>query len=189
MAWHAPGFASVLRWQLPVVAGETERVTPLSLIPGGSILGDVELDDVRATDDSVSTAGSSPRAVTVELVVAGAQSTHRDSRRRLDYLRQRSSVGTDGRFQFTGLSPGTYRITATAEGMGLAGRPAVQVLEGRETVLLEPLRLRPLTTQTVRVRPPRTPAGRPWIISVRLPMGSPGVAPCRTDETGACRLY
>ena len=189
MGWHAPGFASVLRWQVPVVAGETVPVDALSLVPGGAILGIVEAN-VDARDAAAGTARipqlRSPSRSICE--VAGDEAMQYDARRHLGYLRQSRPVGPDGSFQFTGLPPGMYRITARAEGMAQAQRPLVEVQEGRESRLVEPLRLQPLVVQEVRVVPPRTPAESPWTVSLHLPGGQLDVAPCRTDPTGSCNL-
>jgi hypothetical protein len=182
LRWHAKGFASVLRWEVPVVAGGETAVEALSLIPGGAILGFVE-----AEGDQSSAAETSP-AISVELTMAGGEAMRHDARRRLGYLRQSGPVGPDGSFQFTGLAPGVYRIKATAEGLAQTETAQVEVFEGRESRLIEPVRLEPLAVQTVHVVPPQTPEGKGWTVSLAQPGTGPQIAPCRTDSSGTCNL-
>jgi len=178
LRWSAPGFASILRWDVAVGVGDAGDAGELELIPGGAILGFAEaVMPLNAVERL---------AVQVDLEVAGAEPARAGNRRRLGYLRQSLPVGPGGSFQFTGLRPGTYRITARAEGLASAFRSQVTVLEGRETEIPETLRLMPLIAQEVLVSPPRAPAGRPWSVSLRAPDLRSFEAACRTADHGGC---
>lgn len=254
LRWHAPGFASVLRFDVAVAAGEARELDALSLVPGAAVLGFVELPlpapaggsrsgqqasvesapelteppaephcgglagepsgqaagdpgeesaeppagepSERPAAEPAGEPGAQPapqpqRAaprVTVRLVPAGGSSPRHDTRRRLGYLEQEAEIGPEGLFQFTGLRAGSYRVVASAQGLVPAESPLVRVLEGRESRLSEPLRLRPPAVQEVWVSPARTPAGERW----RVLLARPGVpeppAVCLTGPTGACRF-
>lgn len=181
LRWHAPGFATVLQWEVVVAARETVRVPDLELIPGGAILGFVEIarDAPPAADGE-----HHPR---VALSVAAPEQGQHDTLRRLAYLEQEVEVGPDGSFQFRGLPAGSYRITARSEGLAADRQPVVEVLEARESRLPFAIRLEPQVTQDVHVLPPTTPDGRPWRVHL-YPAGAAGSGFCVTGPSGNCRM-
>lgn len=71
-----------------------------------------------------------------------------------------------GFFHFTGISPGTYVLTASLEGFAPAKFFPLRVLENRESQLQDILVLHPPMTVEVRVVPETDLQQRPWNVKV-----------------------
>lgn len=151
LRFHLPGHASEPRWDVAVPTGAELVLGELAPRPGASLAGFVALD------------GADPRQVPVEVELLPL--THRDAvapdvRARLETWTDRADAR--GFYQFQDLAPGAYRLEARAAGFAPKGEQPVQVLEGRETRLPQPLLLEAPARLEVAVRPPVDPSGAPW---------------------------
>lgn len=153
---RSPGFAPVYRWGL-----ETDGRNPLDLgrvvlRAGASLSGWIVVED----------RSSSPAEVAVELrpEVLGWQGNPAE-RKRSELREHRATVGQNGFFQLTGLSPGEYVLTAQRKGLSPA-RVAVTIPERAEAALAAPVRLEPLAPLQVWVTPATGLDGTPWNVEI-----------------------
>lgn len=167
---HAPGFASVFRWDVPIKATTQTSLGVLTLEPGASLVGFVDL------------AAPLPDGAEVEVELAPAQPSgalHRT--RRLEALVRRTEPGPQGLFQFTDLRAGTYRLEARAEGLAPAVVDRLEVMPSRESRLSQPLVLTPFASLEVRLQPSLPPEGEHW----HLVLDQPGESLERLEGTAA----
>jgi hypothetical protein len=90
-----------------------------------------------------------------------------------------------GFFQFPHLAPGQYTLTARREGWSRARRADLEVREGEETALAQPLILEPLAEVDVLIQPPLDPYGKPWQVSLRemVPLSTMSTPIVETDAS------
>lgn len=177
---HAPGFASVLAWDVAVSRGESRSLPPLSLVPGAAVVGRVELLGGDANQ--------SPTEVEVELRPAGGDWRDRYGPERLEDLFRTVEADERGFFQFVDVTPGVYRVEARAEGRVPAVVPAIEVVAGMEADLGPPLVVALPSALIVFLDPPVQPGGETWEVRL-VPVGGSEVGPtARTDGTGAAVL-
>ena len=102
------------------------------------------------------------------VLIPDFESTHADAatRERLRKRRLRTAVDERGFFQITGVAPGTYRLTASAEGASPAHLHPIRVQPDTEVRLDEPLVLGPGAELDVYVVPEATPEGGPWRVEL-----------------------
>jgi len=149
---RAQTFVPVYRWGETVVAGETLDLGEIPLRPGASVVGWVESPE-----------GEPLPGARVTLAVAPAGSLPDPAvRDRLGSLEL--SVRTDGRgfFQLSGVSPGVYVLSAEVPDFAPARLFPLEVREGLEARLKEPLVLAPPAELTLVLDPPADAYGRPW---------------------------
>jgi hypothetical protein len=147
------GMIPIYRWGVVVEAGKDRNLGSLKLQHGSSVTGWVALKS-----------GEPPgRTVQVELAHEGAGLPGtREEYERLRSLSLKTEANERGFFQFPGVPPGTYRVTASGEGFAPARRGSIVVREGLQSEILEPLELgKPLQLE-VRLDPPLDPFGKPW---------------------------
>jgi len=148
LRFYAPGFASVFRRGVAAIAGEAVDLGRLTLIPGGSVIGWVDLPPGGVLE---------PGAVEVALAPESLDPWDPEVR-----LQERiARLKGDGRFQYRELEPGIYRTTVRARGWATAGQGSIEVLAGRETELSRPLAIEPPATLEVCLRPGDPPGFRP----------------------------
>ncbi|HEX2253657.1 MAG TPA: carboxypeptidase-like regulatory domain-containing protein [Thermoanaerobaculia bacterium] len=176
LRFHAPGWASIFRWDVTVAAGVTTTIDRLVLSPGASLIGFVEIE--------------SPRVVPVEVQLVAASEIGNSGPRqdRLDGLKQTSTTDEHGLFQFRDLRPGSYALLASGEGLAPVVHGPFEVLSGREAVLAQPLRMGPPLLLEVRVRPPQPPEGAAWIVTADPARSQAPDREVATDPTGTARL-
>jgi hypothetical protein len=90
-----------------------------------------------------------------------------------------------GFFQFARLEPGQYTLTARQKGWSRARRADIEVKDGEEHALTEPLIIEPLAEVDVLIQPPLDPYGKPWQVSLRemVPMSSMSTPIVETDAS------
>ena len=107
-------------------------------------------------------------------------------RHRLEVRRAKSDP--KGRFEFLGVSPGSYQLLAIRKGfysqpLVIRVEPQVEAFEIPESVLLTPP-----SELEIRVEPPLDPLERPWRFRLLEPDGAPErmaeIAAGRSDEVG-----
>lgn len=147
-------YAPVYRWQATVPAGRNFDLGKLALRQGASVAGWVATDDGSPID---------PRRCRVRLRPLEAAG-RLDSRvaSQLEGSTLEGTVGADGFFQLFGVRPGVYEIEAALPPFAPARRSPVEVIEGAESALREPLRFQAKSELALLIDPPRDWLGRPW---------------------------
>jgi hypothetical protein len=137
LRFSSPGMAPEFRYG---ISAESKRADlALRFVAGASLYGRVDAD--------ISVEGA-------EVLLRGnglQQATHADRK---------------GFFQFKGLTPGDYSVSAQKKTL-IAPRRSVKVLAGAVAELREPLRLDTPKRLTILVMPPLDPDGKAWRIRLR----------------------
>ncbi len=147
-------YAPIYRWQAQVPAGRDLDLGPLALRRGASVTGWVTNDDGLPID---------PRHCRVYL--RPLEAAGRLDPRVVDQLKEsviEGDVGADGFFQLFGVRPGVYEIQAELPPYAPARRSPLEVVEGAESALREPLRLTRKSELALKIEPPQDWLGRPW---------------------------
>ena len=152
---HAPRYIS-----LTLEPGETRDFGVVRFEPGGSVAG--RITPAERHEETV---------VELKRESEGPSSipTTKQPFRRV-VLRKSS----DGFFQFTGVSPGNYHLTASRPGWSSADVKALRLDRDTEIFLEAPVMLKRRSVIDVFISPPLSLDGEPWI--VRLDQGT-GLAP------------
>ena len=129
---HAPGVASEFRWGVPVGRREVVSLGEIRFVAGASLVGFLTAEEALHL----------PSSTWVELLPLTAAPASSSAEIRLQRLAQTILPDVRGLFQFQDLRAGTYRLVAGAEGFVETSLSPIQVLEGRESMLREPLSLR-----------------------------------------------
>lgn len=153
---EAEGFVPVYHWNIRITPGETKKLSATRLTRGASLAGwaDVPAGPIEGIEVELV-----PTAAATELPASDQFST------------RTSVMPANGRgfFQFSGIAPGSYRVTARKRGWSPARETDVRVDAGREHVLRQPLRLTPLASLAIVIQPPLGPDARPWKIALSRP--------------------
>ena len=139
LQFSTPGSAPDFRWNV-TVPGNLEA--PLQFVRGASLSGRLE----AARGMKISLDG-------LEILLAGAQ------------RRYTARSNARGFFQFKGLPPGQYSLSARREGLAARGR-SVTILGGVAAELDAPLLLDRPKNLTVLIAPPLDPELKPWRVSL-----------------------
>ncbi|MEP7011731.1 MAG: carboxypeptidase-like regulatory domain-containing protein [Acidobacteriota bacterium] len=105
-----------------------------------------------------------------------------------------AATRADGFFQFVGVPPGSWELEAEQTPLAPARKSDLRVEPESETVVPEPLILRPKEALALRVEPPLDWSGRRWKVSVRRRVeGTERLEPESTfegaaDEEGVVRI-
>ncbi len=179
-------YAPVYRWQAQVPAGRDLDLGSLSLRRGASVAGWVANDDGLPID---------PRRCRVYL--RPLEAAGRLDSRVVDQIGGSAiegQVGADGFFQLFGVRPGVYEIQAELPPYAPARRSPLEVVEGAESTLREPLRLTRKSELALEIDPPQDWLGRSWRVRA-TPWIQKGVRGDRenaweggTDAEGIARL-
>ncbi|HRC86751.1 MAG TPA: carboxypeptidase-like regulatory domain-containing protein, partial [Thermoanaerobaculia bacterium] len=176
----SPGFVPVYRWgvALPARPGRPVDLGEVSLQQGASVSGRIE----------VSGTGAPLAGCGVRLGIPSARaSDDLETRRRLELLTASASSNAFGFFQLSGLAPGQYELQATCPGRAVATLAPVEVVQGLETRLKEPLVSGLPVSLSLAVVPPLDPYGRPWRLRLWAERSVPGAASSQTgtvDDNG-----
>lgn len=152
LAFRAPGFVTVYRWNERLAPASTENLGIVALRPGASLSGSVSFAERLAKPPKVT--------VTVWQQAGSPQTFDRRDRDRLRRLL--STPNARGFFDFT-LAPGSYTIQASA-GELISEAREVRVVDGREAMLRDPLVLEKPRTFSLQLTPPTDPTRKPWSI-------------------------
>lgn len=144
------GFVSLYFWDLALRPGESLDVGALALTPGASVV--LWVEDAEGRPPSVPVTATLKPAE----VIAGS---HRGTG--VDRLALRGKADKRGFLHLEGVPAGAYRLQVQAEGFAPLTR-RLQVVEGREVRLPEPLVLAPPSRLELTLVPPQDPYGRPW---------------------------
>lgn len=156
LALHPRGFVPHYLWKVTVAAGETKSLDSLVFRRGASVVGWVTLPD-----------GSTAKACTVRLERAEAPGPPSDPL--LEFLRRtalQASCRERGFFQLTGVAPGSYAVIAESGGARALLSP-LEVWEGAESRLENPLVLRQPVDFVVELAPATDWMGRPWQVKAQ----------------------
>lgn len=172
---RVPPFMPVHDWGVTVAAGGELRLPRQDLRRGASLVGQVVASE-GAVDPSLAKVRAKPVRGSAERSPAPGHET---------------SLNAQGWFLFQGLPPGTYSVLAEQPGFAPARIAPVQVVEDRETALVESLVLYPPVRLHVHLEPARDAAGAPWKLVVQDEDAVTGVlqevAEGRVDEEGRWR--
>lgn len=149
-------YAPVYRWQAKVPAGRSLDLGPLPLRLGASVAGWVATDDGSPIDPGRCRVRLRP------LEAAGRLDPRVVDQ--IDGSTIETRIGADGFFQLFGVRPGIYEIEAEMPPYAPARRSTVEVVEGAESALREPLRFLPKSDLALEIDPPQDWLGRPWRI-------------------------
>lgn len=139
---RATGFVTAYTWGTTVAAGKTTDLGDVRLQPGASVVGRVDVAKLSAAEVQRTTVTALAASERVPTPVS-------------------APVNARGIFHLDGVAPGTYALKAGAPGyLGIA--IPVDVIEGRESSLLEPLRLERPAALQFALTPPQTSAGKRW---------------------------
>jgi hypothetical protein len=150
------GLVPLYRWGVSLEAGKILDLGVLAFRPGASVVGQVVNEAGLAVVDT-------PVELSPELLGALAEPS---TGQRLQALSLTARTNERGFFQFEGVAPGTYAVTASGTGMALTRVSPVLVREGLEAQILDPLVLARPVTVRVDLSPPVDPYGNVW--KVRL---------------------
>ena len=153
---RAEAFAPIYRWGIRIEAGRTSDLGGLTLKPGASVVGRV-FTEAGEPASGIRVEIAPERLGTIAESVTG---------QRLDALVIEERTNPRGFFQFQGVAPGIYAVTASSPGMAPAQISSLLVREGLEADILEPLVLARPVTLRIDLSPALDPYGKPW--KVRL---------------------
>lgn len=139
------GFLPVYRWDLKPGLDAPVDAGAIQFARGAAIVGWATIPSRTKTETTVELA--SQGGVAVSLTRANAR----------------------GFFQFAGIEPGRYDVTARAHGWSPATARDVKVGSGEEHLLREPLALEPLASLSVTIVPAVAPDRGPWHITLSRP--------------------
>jgi hypothetical protein len=158
VSFRARGFVPVYRWGLAVRPGDTPGFGVLELKKGASLAGWVEVEEGRI-DLERCIARLSP------LAAPGRTTPTAEERSKEVFLERK--VGSDGFFQIDGIAPGSYQLEVRQPGHAPARAFPLDVWEGSETLLKQPLVLKRPLEIGFTIEPPLDWLGRPWQLTVR----------------------
>lgn len=171
------GFAPHYAWEVNVAAGKAFDLGLLKLVEGASVAGTVVTSGSRR-------ATSGP---TDEVLIVIEPETHLQlddsGHERLALRTERATADGQGRFQVTGLGPGTYQLTASASRFSTTGLTPIVLERGEELFLERPIELAPLVTLEAYVDPPQDVEGRPWRIRLLGELHAAAGATLRNEVT------
>jgi len=151
----AEGCSPVYRFD--VVVREVLDLGRFHCTPGGSVAGRVR---------DASSGLVLPRCTVILRPLAPVPARVSETEReREQFPTARTVTDTNGFFQFRGLAPGRYLLTAES-GRHATGNREIDVQAGTE-VYVDDLWVSPFRPLAVSVTPPRTPDGGRWIVALR----------------------
>lgn len=157
LALRASGFVSHYRWGVEVLPDRVLDLGSLELQRGASLTGWVDLED--ETSDEAPT-------VEARLELAATVSALQTEADRLKKVGHQTRVSANGFFHFEAIPPGFYDLTVRADHGAAGVINSLQVVDGRETRLREPVVLEYPIDLEVRVEPPLDWLGQLWHVSV-----------------------
>ena len=149
LAFRIAGYASIFRWNETLSPPRADLGT-LAFQRGSTFSGRVEMPKDTRVEITLTPFAAAIENEPLRIRKGAAQMvTHPNAR---------------GFFAFN-VAPGRYVVRASA-GELVSDEEEINVIEGREAVLRDTLRLAPKATLTVSVRPPIDPWNKPWRVSI-----------------------
>jgi hypothetical protein len=157
VALRSPGFVPDYRWGLRVETGKSLSLGTVTLKEGASLTGWVQLED----------AGMPLKKGKARLSPLVAPGYKTDVAARLRSTTLEGIVRQDGFFQFAGIAPGHYLLEVEGEGMAPTRIFPLEIRPWSETVLPQPVVLRPPLQFELSISPPLDWLSRPWHVQIR----------------------
>ncbi len=161
----AEGLVPHYLWSVAVGAGKTRSEGEIAFVAGASLSG-------YATSRNK---GYSLARTVVELAAERAIGLSGEEQNRAALATQRVQPTKNGFFQFRGLRPGAYVLTAVS-GRERSAATKVTIHPNLEAQLKEPLLLQVPFDFHVVVTPPVDPANEPWVLDLKRRNGTPNEA-------------
>lgn len=161
---RALGFVPWYRQNVTTRPGEPLELGELRLRTGSSLAGSVRVE------------GSMVDPKGAEVLLAPAVVEGPDSRRAASVQRSRfvTRVDEHGAFQLHGVTAGTYTLEVRREGLSPGRLFPIRLVADAETVLGDPIVLRPPLSLHLEVGPSKDWLGRPWTVALSTANGSTG---------------
>ncbi len=158
----AEGLVPHYLWSVAVPAGKTRSEGVIAFAEGASLSGYVRSK----------TKGDSLARTSIELAPERAARLSDEEDRRAALAASRVQPAKNGFFQFRGLRPGAYVLTAVS-GSQRSAATKVTIHANLEAQLKVPLLLQPPFGLHVSVMPPVQPSNQPWMIELKRRTGAP----------------
>lgn len=157
LRFHTPGLAPFYVWGVELAAGQPLRIGTVRLAEGGSVVGWIQDED-----------GQPLKNVKVQLAAAVAlELSDPVLSQRIQRQRFEATTNERGFFQVTGVSRGTFRLSAAGEGFSEATPEEIMSVErGNEERLESPIVLRRPVFFEIALEPPLDPLGQPWEVEI-----------------------
>ncbi len=151
-------------WGVRVSPGHPVDLGTLRPRPGGSVVGWLETED-----------GQPAVGGRLELVPLSGEASDDSLERRLRLMVRGTSANGRGFFQFDGLPPGQYTLTASFRGYPPVQVGPVTVSGASESQLIDRVVLAQPVTFHLSVQPPHDPYGKAWAVALRKVDGNTSV--------------
>jgi hypothetical protein len=148
---RAEGYIPKYWWNEKLQTDNERHLGKLKFMPGASVSGMVDLAPKEGPKNS---------EISLSLIPATDSGRFKDDPRRA-LTASRTVPNKRGFFQFLGIAPGSYTLSATASGYA-SEELEIEVVARLEARLREPIVLRPPRSMTVTIDPSTDPWGRPW---------------------------
>lgn len=158
----AEGLVPHYLWSVAVAAGKTRSEGEIAFAEGASLSGYVTSKNK----------GDSLAQTSIELAPERATRLSDEEKRRTALATSRGRSAKNGFFQFRGLRPGAYVLTAVS-GAQRSAATKVIIHANLEAQLKAPLVLQAPFALHISVIPPVQPANKPWVIELRRRTGAP----------------
>lgn len=153
---EAQGFVPHYFWGHRIAPEKTIDLGDLRLAVGASVAGWVEVPE-----------GKLPAAgITARLSPLGAPGAPSRSEARLRSSAREAPADSEGFFQLAGVPTGSYLLEVEHPSFAAARIFPIEVWQGRETLLQDPVLLRPPLELSLVLRPAVDWLGRPWQVRV-----------------------
>lgn len=162
---QAGGFASVLLWRRELKVGAAMDLGTVTLVPGGSLVGQVATAEGPSHPDTC-TVTLSPAPGHESQPPTAADLAARAARRR------QTRPDRQGFFIFAGLATGSYLVEVSQPGFVRTSAGPLPVFEREETELQRAIVLERPVDLHIQVSPPTAPDGEPWRL-FGVPLGRP----------------
>jgi Carboxypeptidase regulatory-like domain len=182
VAVRAKGFAPVYRWNVTVDPAKANDLATITLRKGGSLLAWLDRDSagelaIPARARLIRQTSLHPSEVSARLSVPVAES---------DFSKR-------GNVQLTGLAPGAYALEVSAPGFAKTVMAPIEIYEGKETAIRNPIVLQRPVEVGLRIEPPADADSKPWRVQLqrRSDLGQPGTdakVHATSDPTGIVRV-
>lgn len=174
VALRSPGFVPDYRWGLRVDPGKTLSLGSVTLKNGASLTGWAQLEE----------AGAPLRKGLARLVPLLAPGYDAEVAARLRSTALEGLVRQDGFFQFAGIAPGHYLLEVEGEGMAPTRVFPLEIRPWSETVLPQPVVLKPPLQLEISISPPLDWLSRPWHVQVRRASDFSGALDAKASYEG-----
>ncbi len=152
IAVSATGFMPHYVWAMVLPPHSVRDLPPFALLQGASVAAWVAIEGGKIDPESCIA-----RLLPATSCETGAGQAVRNLAKAVD-----THVGGDGFVQFTDLAPGHYALEVAQPGYATATVSLIEVVAQRETLLPEPVLLKPPLTLSLEIVPPQDLSGQQW---------------------------